>query len=161
MHNDFVEDECINIITEILEEDTKLALKDVSSRPAIIAKIKNDLGIELTERENMILNYLIALLVEEKEKKENQKIVFSINITRQKELYENYLKSYTTYVESLNGKIESVFLYKTTYADTSTPTTGTYSLFITIDNEENKNSIIDFISKTIGNRQFETTEVVD
>ena len=158
MHNDFVEDECINIITEILEEDTKLALKDVSSRPAIIAKIKNDLGIELTERENMILNYLIDLLVEEKE---NQKIVFSINITRQKELYENYLKSYTTYVESLNGKIESVFLYKTTYADTSTPTTGTYSLFITIDNEENKNSIIDFISKTIGNSRFETTEVVD
>ena len=158
MHNDFVEDECINIITEILEEDTKLALKDVSSRPAIIAKIKNDLGIELTERENMILNYLIALLVEEKE---NQKIVFSINITRQKELYENYLKSYTTYVESLNGKIESVFLYKTTYNDPGTPETGTYSLFITIDNEENKNSIIDFISKTIGNRRFETTEVVD
>lgn len=158
MHNDFVEDECINIITEILEEDTKLALKDVSSRPAIIAKIKNDLGIELTERENMILNYLIALLVEEKE---NQKIVFSINITRQKELYENYLKSYTTYVESLNGKIESVFLYKTTYNDPDTPETGTYSLFITIDNEENKNSIIDFISKTIGNRRFETTEVVN
>ena len=73
MHNDFVEDECINIITEILEEDTKLALKDVSSRPAIIAKIKNDLGIELTERENMILNYLIALLVEEKEKKKIKK----------------------------------------------------------------------------------------
>ena len=161
MHNDFVEDECINIITEILEEDTKLALKDVSSRPAIIAKIKNDLGIELTERENMILNYLIALLVEEKEKKENQKIVFSINITRQKELYENYLKSYTTYVESLNGKIESVFLYKTTYNDPGTPETGTYSLFITIDNEENKNSIIDFISKTIGNRRFETTEVAN
>ena len=158
MHNDFVEDECINIITEILEEDTKLALKDVSSRPAIIAKIKNDLGIELTERENMILNYLIALLVEEKE---DQKIVFSINITRQKELYENYLKSYTTYVESLNGKIESVFLYKTTYNDPGTPETGTYSLFITINNEENKNSIIDFISKTIGNRRFETTEVVD
>lgn len=158
MHNDFVEDECINIITEILEEDTKLALKDVSSRPAIIAKIKNDLGIELTERENMILNYLIALLVEEKE---NQKIVFSINITRQKELYENYLKSYTTYVESLNGKIESVFLYKTTYTDPGTPQTATYSLFITIDNEENKNSIIDFISKTIGNRRFETTEVVN